>query len=251
VAHGLPEGVRLVSPKIPAGQTMWPVQFVTEPAPFSIDIEQPRAPIVRSGELSIPVKITRRKGFDEPVDFQCDWVPKGLSPQPKVTIESGKSEAELKLSAAADAVLGPQPFVVTATTTQGFEAGRYFGAGRVRVSTEIVDITTAEPFVELASEPESVRRGERKRFTWTVRQKSPFEGLASVKLIGLPKGVSVIEPLPTITKESKDVAFEIEASDEALMGAVKGLACEVIVQAAGQEIHQRTGSGTLRIDPKL
>ena len=141
--------------------------------------------------------------------------------------------------------------VVTATTTQGFEAGWYFGAGRVRVSTEIVDITTAEPFVELASEPESVRRGERKRFTWTVRQKSPFEGNASVKLVGLPKGVSVVEPLPVITKDSKDLVFEIEASDEALMGAVKGLVCEVIVQAAGQEIHQRSGSGTLRIDPKL
>ena len=307
VAHGLPEGVRLVSPKIPAGQAIWPVQFVadataplaaalitlearpvdpakkiishsqqnlpfcswyngdawrtvrldkyvlavTEPAPFSIDIEPPRAPIVRGGELSIPVKITRRDGFDEPVEFLCDWVPKGLSPQPKVTIESGQSEGVLQLSAAIDAVLGSQPLVVTATSTQGFEAGWYFGAGRVRVSTEIVDITTAEPFVELASEPESVRRGERKRFTWTVRQKSPFEGNASVKLVGLPKGVSVVEPLPVITKESKDVAFEIEASDEALMGAVKGLACEVIVQAAGQEIHQRSGSGTLRIDPKL
>jgi hypothetical protein len=307
VAHGLPTGVRLVSPKIPAGQSIWPVQFVadataplaaalvtlearpvdpakkilspsqqnlpfcswfngdawrtvrldkyvlavTEPAPFSIDVEKPRAPIVRGGELSIPVKITRRDGFDEPVEFLCDWVPKGLSPQPKVTIESGQSEGELKLSAAVDAALGTQPLVVTATTTQGFEAGWYFGAGRVRVSTEMVDITTAEPFVELASEPESVRRGERKRFTWTVRQKSPFEGNASVKLVGLPKGVSVVEPLPVITKDSKDVAFEIEASDEALMGAVKGLACEVIVQAAGQEIHQRSGSGTLRIDPKL
>ena len=84
-----------------------------------------------------------------------------------------------------------------------------------------------------------------------MRQKSPFEGTASVKLVGLPKGVNVVEPLPVITKDSKDVAFEIEASDDALMGAVKGLACEVIVQAAGQEIHQRSGSGTLRIDPKL
>jgi len=307
VAHGLPDGVRLVSPRIPAGQTIWPVQFVadataplvaalitlearpvdpakkivspsqqnlpfcswyngdawrtvrldkyvlavTEPAPFSIDLERPRAPIVRGGELSIPVKITRRVGFDEPVEFLCDWVPKGLSPQPKVTIESGQSEGELKISAATDAALGTQPLVVTATTTQGFEAGWYFGAGRVRVSTEMVDITTAEPFVELASEPESVRRGERKRFTWTVRQKSPFEGNASVKLVGLPKGVSVVEPLPMINKDSKDVAFEIEASDEALMGAVKGLTCEVIVQAAGQEIHQRSGNGTLRIDPKL
>jgi len=307
VAHGLPQGVRLVSPRIPAGESIWPVQFVadaaaplaaalitlearpvdpankilspsqqnlpfsswyngdawrtvrldryvlavTEPAPFSIDVEPPRASVVRGGELSIPVKIVRREGFDEPVDFQCDWVPKGLSPQPRVTIEPGQSEALLRISAAANAAIGTQPFVVTATTTQGFDAGWYFGAGRVRVSTEIVTITTAEPYVELASQPDSVRRGERKRFAWSVQHKSPFEGEARVNLLGLPKGVSVVEPLPVITKDSKDVSFEIEATDEALMGSIKGIACDVIVQAAGQEIHQRSGNGTLRIDPKL
>jgi len=307
VAHGLPAGVRLVSPKVPAGQALWPVQFIadataapgaalitlearsvdaaktiasssqqnlpfcshsggdawrtirldkyllaiTDPAPFSIAIEPPTAALVRGGELAIPVKIVRREGFNEPIDFQLGWVPAGLSPEPKVTIPAGETESVLRISAAGNAPMGNQPFVVTATTTEGLEHGWYLGAGRVRVSSEIASLMVAEPFVELASKPDSVRRGEKKRFAWSVLHKSPFEGKASVKLLGLPKGVSVAGPLPVIDKDSKEIAFEVEATDEALMGAVSGLSCEVTVQAAGQEIHQRSGTGTLRIDPRL
>ena len=307
VARGLPAGVRLVSPRFPAGlpaNAEWPVQLVadpatqptaalitldavpadpsrtlrtgsqqnlpfinhsggdawrtvrldrfvmavTEPAPFSIDIVAPQIPIVRGGELAIPVKLTRQPGFDDPVDFNCDFAPKGVNPQPEATIPSGETEAVLRLSADASALLGKGPLFVVASLTA--PKGDKGNAGQIRVSSQIIDLTVAEPFVELASQPESLRRGEKKRFSWTIQQKSPFEGQASVKLLGLPKGVRVVEPLPVITRESKDLAFEIEASDEALLGAVGGLSCELTVLMAGQEIHQRTGKGTLRIDPR-
>ena len=307
VARGLPAGVRLVSPRFPAGlpaNAEWPVQLVadpatqptaalitldavpadpsrtlrtgsqqnlpfinhsggdawrtvrldrfvmavTEPAPFSIDIVAPQIPIVRGGELAIPVKLTRQPGFDDPIDFNCDFTPKGVNPQPEATIPSGETEAVLRLSADASALLGKGPLFVVASLTA--PKGDKGNAGQIRVSSQIIDLTVAEPFVELASQPESLRRGEKKRFSWTIQQKSPFEGQASVKLLGLPKGVRVVEPLPVITRESKDLAFEIEASDEALLGAVGGLSCELTVLMAGQEIHQRTGKGTLRIDPR-
>jgi hypothetical protein len=54
-----------------------------------------------------------------------------------------------------------------------------------------------------------------------------------------------------LTKDSKQVSFLIEATDEALLGSVGGVTCEVAVQAGGQEIRQRTGNGRLRVDPKL
>jgi hypothetical protein len=84
-----------------------------------------------------------------------------------------------------------------------------------------------------------------------VTLKSPFEGEAVVNLLGLPKGVSVCKPLPRISALAKEVVFEIQASDEALLGPTTGLECEITVRAAGQEIRQRTGKGNLRIDPKL
>jgi hypothetical protein len=194
------------------------------------------------------VKLTRQPGFDDPVDFNCDFTPKGVNPQPEATIPSGETEAVLKLSADTNAMLGKGPLFVVASLTA--PKGDKGNAGQIRVSSQIIEITVAEPFLELASQPESLRRGEKKRFSWTIQQKSPFEGQAKAKLLGLPKGVRVIEPLPVITRESKELAFEVEASDEALLGVVSGLSCEMTVLVAGQEIRQRTGKGTLRIDPR-
>ena len=89
------------------------------------------------------------------------------------------------------------------------------------------------------------------KFNFAITQKSPFDGEATVRLLGLPKGVKVVEPLPVITKGSTEVAFDIEATDEALLGPVGGLTCELIVTTGGQEVRQRSGNGTLRIDPSL
>ena len=226
------------------------VLAVVDPAPFAVDIEEPKVSIVRGGGLSIPVKITRRDGFNEAIGLQCDWGPKGIGRPPQLIVPAGESTAVMQLSAEAGAPLGVKPLVVTGLTKdRGDQA--WCGHGQIRVSTEIVNLTVAEPFVELAAQPDSLRRGERKKMVWTVQHKSPFDGEASVKLLGVPKGVSVLKPLPVITKESKELAFEIEANDDALLGAVDGLSCEVTVKAAGQEIQQRSGKGVLRIDPRL
>lgn len=306
VAVGLPTGVKMITPRVPAGQGQWPVQFVadasatpgtalftiearpvdaskklltssqqnipfinhsggdawrtirldryvlaiTDPPPFSIRIETPKVALVRGGELSIPVQVIRAPGFDEAIEFQCDWMPPGLGRPPTATIPAGEKEGVLRISAEGSAPLGKWPVVVVASTMRE-DVDAYLGTGRIRVSSEIVDIQVAEPYVELASQPESVRRGEKKAFVWSVNHKSPFEGEATVKLLGLPKGVTVKEPLPKLTKSSKEVTFEIEATDEALLGRVSGLNCEVIVRTGDQEIHQRTGNGTLRIDPSV
>ncbi len=306
VAHGLPDGVRLVANRVPVGRSVWPVQFVadgtskpsnalitieakpvdpahklesrsyqavpfinhsggdawrtvrldrfvlavTEAAPFSVEIKPPPAALVRGGELAIPVKITRRPGFNEPVEFQCDWVSPGVSVQPATIIPAGESDAILRITGEPNAPLGKCPLVISASTVRD-DLDAYLGTGRIRVSSEIVDLTISEPFVELASQPAAVRRGERKKYVWTVQHKSPFEGNATVRLLGLPKGVAVIAPMPILTRDSKEIAFDVEATNEALLGSVRGVSCEVTVKSAGQEIRQRTGNGTLRIDPLI
>jgi hypothetical protein len=131
------------------------------------------------------------------------------------------------------------------------EQNAYLGTGETRVSSQFIQLTIAEPFVALASGPASIRRSGSAEYRWAVTPKSPFEGEAEVKLLGLPKGVSVREPLPRITATSKEVIFQLQATDEALLGSVTGLECELTVHTGGQEIRQRTGKGSLRIDPKL
>lgn len=220
---------------------------VLDTPPFSIEIDPPAAPIVRGGELAIPVRLVRRGGFDEQIGFQCDWKPAGIGVPPQALIEPGQTQGVLSISAEQSAPLGPQPLVVTANT--GGNPG-WQGDGQIRVSSKIVPLTVAESFVELAAEPESVRRGERKKLLWKVTHKTPFEGTAPVRLVGLPKGVELHEPLPTITRDTREIAFDIEATDDALIGSTKDITCELAVTQAGQQVKQRSGRGVLRVDPR-
>lgn len=225
------------------------IMAVTDTAPFSIELEQPPIPLARGGELAIPVKITRRPGFNERIDFKADFAASGVVLPPAETVPGDSSTAVLRISAAASAQLGSGPLSVIATTLR--ETNSYLGTGEIRVAAPVLTLTIAEPYLTLSSAPASVRRSGRAEYRWAVTPKSPFEGEAVVHLLGLPKGVSVREPLPRISALAKEVVFELEASDEALLGPASGLECEITLRAAGQEIRQRTGKGNLRIDPKL
>ncbi len=226
---------------------------VLEQTPFSIEIDEPSTAVVRGGELEIPVRLKRRNGFNEPVGFQSDWRPTGIGLPPQETIGPEETGGVLRISAEQSAPLGRQPFVVTANskglTSGGLNPG-WQGDGQMRVSSRIVQLNVSEPFVELSMQPDSLRRGERKKMVWQVKHKTPFQGSAPVQLVGMPKGVNVLEPAPTIAPDSTQVAFEIEATDDALIGSVRDIACEVLVPQDGKQIKQRSGRGILRIDPR-
>ena len=222
---------------------------VLEKPPFSIEIDEPPAPIVRGGELAIPVRLVRHDGFDGSVGFQSDWKPAGIGVPPQAVIGPGETQGVLQLSADQTAPLGPIPLVVTAYTKDRGEQGRT-GDGQIRVSSKIVQLVRADAFVQFATEPDSVRRGERKKMTWKLTHKTPFEGTAPVRLVGMPKGVEVHEPLPSITRETQEIAFDIEATDDALIGFTKDIVCELTVTQAGQQIKQKSGQGVLRVDPR-
>jgi hypothetical protein len=72
-----------------------------------------------------------------------------------------------------------------------------------------------------------------------------------VELPGLQKGVRVIGEPATLTDDQSEVAFEIEAEADTLLGPYQELSCEVTLKESGQEIKQRLGRGTLRIDPRF
>ncbi len=223
---------------------------ITDPAPFEVNIEKPKASLVRGGELAMTVRINRRKGFSGPVEYWVRFADGSISPQPPTTIPEGKTESILRLSCSANAPLGDQPLAVMARSLID-EIPRTMGAGDRLSSTEIVTIQIAEPYMDLTSQPESIRRGETKEFQWVVNQKTPFTGKARVNLLGLPKGVIVDGELPEIDSKATEVIFKLKATGEALLGQVTGLSCEVELDVAGQDVTQRTGKGSLRIDPAL
>ncbi len=304
IANGLPKGIRLITPRVPASASRWPLQFeadesaptegavftlearpiddsqkvetrsqqsvpfinhsggdawrtvrteqyiigVTEPAPFTITVDQPTVAMVRGGELAIPVRITRHNGFTGSVAVRCGDIPRSISTPPPIIVPADQNECVMQLGAQSNTPLEPLPFYVIGSTVRD-DIDDFLGTGHIRASSKIVTLTVAQPFVELLAQPESIRRGENKPFVWSVRQLTPFEGQAKVTLLGLPKGLSVIGPLPVISADSAEATFQLKATSEALLGQATGLTCEVRIPVGSQHIVQRTGKGILRIDP--
>lgn len=222
---------------------------VTEPAPFSFEVLPTTAPLVAGGEFTLPIRITRKPGFEGPIQFESRWLPPGVASEAPKRIPAGETEGVMRLSADATAQLGTWPMTFLATTVNN--GNNRMGTGRIRVSSEILELQVLGPFLELAGDVSSVRRGQKSKMNWRVIQKRPFEGRAEVRLLGLPKGVRVVAPLPQITSKDTTLVFDIEATDEALLGRAEQLSCEALIPSGGQQIRQRSGQGVLRIDPAL
>jgi len=218
---------------------------VTDPAPFSIALETPSLGLVQSGELQLKVKLTRHGDFKGAVEVEPDWLPGGVSHEPVVTIPADKNEATVKIQANDKAAPGVYRVAMNASTTGG---DAYSGIGRVRVSSEFVDLRVSEPYLSIDLQRTSVERGKQAPLVGTLRQNKPFPGKATVSLRQLPKGVKMLDPAPEITSKDTEVVFRVEADADALAGLYRGINCEVAITDAGQTIRQHTGNGVLRVD---
>ncbi len=219
---------------------------VTRPAPFHVDLAVPRIALVKSGELTLAVKLTRHPGFDEAVDVAPDWLPPGVAGEAAVTIAPGQTEAKFTLHADPTASAGDHKIALNATTTGGLY---YSGVGRIRVSSAFVDLKVADPYVTVDIHRTAIERGKSAEVVCDVKPLKPFQGKAVASLRGLPNGVRVREPLPRFNATEKQLTFQIEASAETLVGQYPGLVCEVTLEENGELVRQQTGSGVLRVDP--
>ncbi len=220
---------------------------VTDPPPYSLEVPAPKIALSQNGELPLAVKIHRQPGFHEPVEIQADWSPEGVRGEPTITIPAGQSEGVLRIFADGAAPAGRWHTALTASTAGG---SYYLGAGRIRTASAAFPLEIAEPFVALKNRPASVRRRDRTEVIWDVETRKPFPGSAKAILLGLPKGTEVTNT-PTLLSGSPQLKFELSASEEALLGQYKELACELVFQINGEEIRQRLGKGILRVDPAL
>ena len=67
---------------------------VTEPAPFSIEVEQPKSAPVQNGETALKFAVKRNDGFDGPVTVSMEWKPTGVTASTPITVRADKWEAE-------------------------------------------------------------------------------------------------------------------------------------------------------------
>ncbi len=235
-----------------AGEMPWHFVFlnryalaVTEAAPFDIELEKPAIALAQNGELMLHAKVTRRLDFSGAVEIQPDWLPPGVSKEGMLTIPPEKDQADFRVQANDKAPPGAYRIAMNASTTGGYASS---GVGRVRVSSEFVELRVEQPYLTIELQRGSVERGKQAELTGMVRQLRPFEGKATVKLGQLPRGVQMVEPAPEITAADRTVVFRIAAEASVLAGLYQGVTCEVTIREAGQVVRQKTGTGVLRVD---
>lgn len=212
---------------------------VAEEVPFKVRIVQPHAPMVPNGEMNLRVIAERAEGFDEPITVKMLWNPPGVSALPDMTIPKGAVHVDYKLNASNKAEVRKWKIAVI--------AGATVKGGTAYVSSQLADLEIANPFLLGKIDLTKVERGATAKVVCKLEQKVPFEGVAKVRLVGLPANVAA--PEVEITKESKEAVFELTTTDKSPVGTHKNIFCAVEVPQDCESVTHLIAQGSmLRID---
>jgi pre-peptidase len=213
---------------------------VVEAAPFKIEIDEVKVPLVQGGSMALKVKATRDSGFDEPINLKMIWNPSGVSSSSDITMAKGANDAVCTLNASGNAELRKWKVAVLGWAT--------VNGGSVYVSTPLTPLEIAEPYISGKIETVAVSPGQSAKLVCKLEQKKAFEGKATVKLMGLPDKITA--PEVQITKEDKEAAFNITVDPKCSNGSHKNLFCHVEIVEHEQPIpHNIASGGVLRVVP--
>lgn len=213
---------------------------VTEAAPFKLRIEPPKVPIVQGGSMELKVVAERDPGFDEPISVRLVWNPPGVTSQPDITIPKGESSAFYTLNAKGGASLRSWKIAVHGSAT--------VNGGSLWVSSALTPLEVAEPFLTAKIETSACPPGHGTNIVVKLEQKIPFEGKATIRLIGFPEKAAV--PEKEITCTDTEVVFPLKVDPTCPTGSHKNLFCTAAIKQAGEVIPHNLGAGgILRIVP--
>lgn len=207
---------------------------VVEAVPFSVEVVQPRAPLLRNGSLDLRVRVTRQAGFDKPVTVEFPFRSGGVGAAPSITIPPDASEAVYQLSADSKAATGTWPVHVLA----GGDAD-----GTAWVASAPVTLEVAEPFTTAKLRRATVEQGRQAAVTCTLAHARPFEGEAVARLQGLPTGATAGEL--RFTKDTTDLVFQVTATDASPPGRHRSVFVELLTPVGGEQT--RMNGGTVEI----
>ncbi len=214
---------------------------VAEAAPYSIEVIEPKVPLVQNGSFNLRIVAKRAEGFKGAITVYPLWTPPGMGIQGSAVIAAEASETVLPMNAAPNAAPRKWKTAVTAVA----DAGK----GPVWTSSQLFTVEVAAPLVTLTMERPAVEQGQTTQLFCKVAVATPFEGKAKVRLVGLPAKVTTQEL--EVTSDTKELAFPINADKTSPVGKHGGVFAQVIIDRGGELITGNTGGTELRIDVPL
>ena len=213
---------------------------VTEAAPYSIEVIEPKAPVVQNGSMNLKIVAKRAAGFKGAITVYPLFTPPGAGIQGSAVIAENATEVLLPFNAAPNAAARKWKTAIIAVG----DAGK----GPVWTSSQLFTVEIAPPFVAFVQERSAVEQGAKSQVFCKVQVNTPFEGKAVVKLIGLP--AKAVAPDRELTKDLKEIAFDV-ATDKTTPAGKHGTFCQVIVTHNGETIYHNVGGGEFRVDVPL
>ena len=211
---------------------------VTKEAPFKLHVAQPKVPLVQGGAMELKVTAERAPGFKGPIQLRLLFTPPGVNALPTGDIAADKSVALYPLNAQPNAPLHTWKTCVIGSADVN---------GEVWVSSELVDLEVAEPYLLASTKMTAVELGKTGTVTYKLEQKTPFEGKAKVRLMGLPANVTARDS--EISSTDTTVSFAVSVSEKAPPGNHPTLFCSVVILKDGEPIVHNIGrGGPLRVD---
>ncbi|MEZ6073357.1 MAG: PPC domain-containing protein [Pirellulales bacterium] len=214
---------------------------VSDAAPFSIEIVQPKVPLVRNGSMDLKVVVTRSEGFTAPIALRMIFAPPGVGASGSISIPEGASEAVIPLNANGNAEVRSWKIAVTGEAT--------VGNGPVLVSSQLADLAVADQYFTLAYQDAAVEQGGETDVVVTVANNTPYDQPAEVELLGLPNEVTT-EKL-TLPADATELVFHVKTTANSPVGQHKTLLCRAVVTQDGEPVTHMLGSGQLQIDKPL
>ena len=212
---------------------------VVEEIPFKVDIVPPVVPLVRNGTLALKVTATRKEGFDAPITVRMLWHPPGIGSQPTLQIPKGKNEVIYTINANGSAAIRTWHIAVMGES----DAGK----GQILASSNLTPVTVAEPYLGMKIEMAAVEQGQDGSVICKLTHATPFEGKATIKLLGLPAKVTA--PEMEIDKGMTEISFPIKIAADSPKGQHKNLFCHLNIPQSETLIPHNVGhGGVLRID---
>jgi hypothetical protein len=214
---------------------------VVEEAPFTIEIVEPKVPLVRDGSMNLKVVAKRKEGFTAPIGVQMLYNPPGVGSSGSVAIPEGQSEALIPLTANSGAEVNKWKIAVLGDSAVGDRS--------ITVSSQLATLEIAEPFVAFEFLAAATEKGQATEVAIKITKRTDFDGAAQVELLGLPNEVTS-EPRE-ITKDSTELVFPVKTTANSPVGKHKTVICRATMTAQGEPIVHTLGTGELRIDEPL
>lgn len=205
---------------------------VGEAAPFSIEIVQPKVPLVQNGTMNLKIVAKRNEGFTAPINLRTLWVPSGVGAG-NADIPEGGTEAALFMNANGGAAIGTHRIAVIGTSS-GYT-----------VSTAMTPIMVAAPWVTFDVATAESEQGKPAQLKVTVNQLAAYDGSFNAELLGLPKGCTT--PVQAFTKDTKELVFPIEIAADAPVGKFGNLFIRAVIQKEGEDVLHQWGGGQLQV----